>query len=144
MRTQQLVQVWTTGFFILLLGIMITVPIGCATVEVFHGKVFDSKCSDIVDDGSAVTVLTKGECFIGMAAHTLANGADAGIVSRDSEEYTDVAVMILDAGQHLDRGWELYMKGDGTGAVISQRMAMELYTRTVRPYLVRHALGGDQ
>lgn len=101
-------------------------------------------CATIDRNLSPLELLAEGENVVGTAAHTLADSADAGIIERGSDEYDKAAIAILDAGEALDRGWELYASGDVIGAVASREAAMDLYRRLVRPTLVKYSLESSE
>ena len=100
-------------------------------------------CATVDNTADPLALLAEGENVIGSAAHTLADAADAGVISRDSDDYNKAAVAILDAGEKLDKGWELYAAGDITGALASRANAIALYLQLVRPTLIKYSLEAE-
>ena len=80
-------------------------------------------CATVDNTADPLALLAEGENVIGSAAHTLADAADAG--------------------EKLDKGWELYAAGDITGALASRENAIALYLQLVRPTLIKYSLEAE-
>lgn len=72
------------------------------------------------------------------AINTLADAADAGIVSRDSDEYKQAKSMLKDARDAMEFAWAALLEGKPREAESWRRYALNQYTK-LRPQLAAYA-----
>lgn len=85
--------------------------------------------------------ITAAEELVITAANTLADAADAGIVSRDSETYQELKEAIIEASHMIRFAWGAYLEGDQGEAEQWRQAVLELHSK-IRPVLVEFTKEG--
>jgi len=68
------------------------------------------------------------------AAHTLADLADAGVISRDSSGYQEMAAAVREARDLIELAWRAHFAGDADAAGQWRDQSLQLYA-ALRPRL---------
>lgn len=84
--------------------------------------------------------IVAAQTTVTTAANTLADLADAGIVSRESDDYRRIADALLEARDMVSFAWSAYLAGDTSEATQWRNAALSAYAR-VRPHLEKLAEG---
>jgi len=85
--------------------------------------------------------ITAAEELVITAANTLADAADAGIVSRDSATYQELKEAIIEAAHMIRFAWSAYLDGNQDEAEQWRRAVLELHAK-IRPVLVEFTKEG--
>lgn len=81
-----------------------------------------------------VDVLISAKAELTAAANTLADAADAGLISRKNPKYQNAKELLIEAQTTLKQAWALYFEDDIYGADLALVQTRSLYLR-VRPIL---------
>ena len=88
-----------------------------------------------VQSQSVPQSISTAEKTLIIGATTLADLADAGVISRDSPEYADLAAVIKEARDMIAFAWRAHLQGNDAEAGQWRDQALILYER-IRPKLL--------
>lgn len=100
--------------------------------------IFALGCQTIEDKPPTfVELLSSTTKNVADAANTLADAADAGIISRESSTYTNLREILLSAQTYIELAWEYYAEGKIADATEARQQAAQAYN-IVRAALLRY------